>query len=97
MVKTEALLIDLRKSVDDIHEALPDMVAFRGRRVVPGVAFTSRGKHALLHEDDTHYIAVPYDKRSDWDVEDLKKFPKTKEGTHFWVTERPTTPVHGLE
>lgn len=97
IMKAEASIIDLKKAASDLRQALPEPVVFRGRRVVPGTAFTASGKWALLHEDPTHYVAVPHKKADGWDVEDLKKLPKARENTHFWVTERPSVPVAHLE
>lgn len=97
IVKAEGALIDLRKTAADLNSVLPEPVVFRGRRVIPGAAFTASGKWALLHEDDTHYYGVKHDKRDAWELEDLKKFPKHKENTHFWVSERPHVPVAHLE
>lgn len=96
--KAEASFITLRKSAADIDRVLPQPVLFRGRKVVPGAAFTASGKWALLHEDQDHYYGVPHEKRqAAWEAEDLKKFPKARENTHFWVSERPHVPVADLE
>lgn len=104
LVKMEGAVVDLRKSVADAlsqrgdpdYQVLPP-VEFAGRRVTPGSAFTSRGKMALLHEDPTHYVAVPHDRVRDFGVPDMVRLPKSREGTHFWLVSRPAVFVAELD
>jgi hypothetical protein len=103
--KMEALTIELRKAVNEIKDSGDEgaeqhdvgSVHFAGHHVQPGAAKTLDGDFALLHEDKTHYVAIPKDKLSGWDPEHLQKFPKVKEGSHFQVLSRPSILVSDLE
>jgi hypothetical protein len=100
--KMEALSIDLKKAQAEApavgdYDYQEHPVNFAGNQVIPGAAFTAKGKYALLHEDDTHFTAVPHDQVNDFDVEHLVKLPKSKQGSHFWITSRPTVPVASLK
>jgi hypothetical protein len=101
--KAEALSVDLKKAMADDDAARGDYsywnkpVEFGGNKVIPGAAWTTKGKYALLHEDDKHYVAVPHDRVYDFDPKHLVKLPKAKEGTHFYLTARPTVAVADLD
>jgi hypothetical protein len=103
VMKAEVLSIDLKKTLAEQETPKGDYsyqdkpVEFAGRHVIPGSAFTSKGKWALLHEDSTHYVAVPHENLYDFGPEHLAKFPKAKEGTHFWTIARPAVPVAELD
>ena len=97
----EAITIDLSKAVADEKESRQqpeqEPVHFAGHHVVPGHAHSANGEYALLHEDQTHYVAVPKEKGRNWEHSDLVKLPKAKQGTHFRVTSRPSVLVADLE
>lgn len=95
--KFEALAVDLRKAQADLELEAKPPVQFAGHTVHPGRAVTGHGNLALLHEDATHFTAVPEDKVSDWDVDDLVRLPKAKANTHYRVEARPMVPVASLE
>jgi hypothetical protein len=99
--KFEALAIDLRKAVADVQakaeEPADERVVFAGNKVVPGHAITAKGEYALLHEDADHFVAVPKENVGDWCHHHLVKLPKTKQGTHYRVTRRPSVFVTDLE
>jgi hypothetical protein len=103
--KMEAFTIELRKAAAEIKDSTETRseehddgaVHFAGHHVLPGRARTMDGEFALLHEDKTHYVAIPADKLGQWDPEHLTKFPKVKEGTHFHVMSRPSVLVADLE
>ncbi len=96
--KAQALTINLRKAVDDIRAMKPVLSAthyFAGNPVQAGKAQTADGKYDLLHEDAEHYIAIP--EGEDPAPHTLCKLPKSKEGTHFTVSRRPSVLVADLD
>lgn len=96
MRKFEALSIDLSKAMADKAKD-PNLVEFGGNNIVPGCAHTAKGKMALLHENATHYVAIPHDKLDDFQHTDLVRLPKALQDTHYRVTSRPSVPVSDLE
>ena len=105
-MKAEGAIISLRKAMSDDAKRVQvggdysyqdNPVLFGGRQVVPGAAFTHNGKYALLHEDASHYVAVPDKCAKKWEAEDMVRLPKERENTHYWVTARPSVLVANLE
>lgn len=92
---------ELRKAEDERargdYSYQDQPVDFAGHQVIPGSLFTSKGKYALLHEDENHFIGVPHEHAREWRPEHLVKFPKAKQNTHYWVVARPAVPVSELE
>jgi hypothetical protein len=102
MRKAEALSIDVKKALSEVHNVTPtepgeQTVMFAGQPVVAGHAITTKGELALLHEDKDHFVAVPKENAQDWCHHHLMKLPKAQQGTHFTVTRRPAVHVSDLE
>jgi hypothetical protein len=99
--KVQEITIDLRKSAADLQARRepksPEPVEFAGRKVQPGHAHTANGDYALLDEHADQYVAVPEHRASKWGHQDLVRFPKVKEGTHYEVTRRPSVLVQDLK
>ena len=91
LYKCESLIIDLRKSIDDLTKE--PTVKFSGHNITPGHAIAHNQEYALLHEDDNHYYAIPQDKLNNHSHKDLIKLPKHQEGSHYTVSKRPSIPV----
>lgn len=98
--KMENWTIELRKAAAEIRQARESKPAekktyFAGKQVMPGHATTATGDYHLLHENRTHYIAVPVG--TDDHLDAMVKFPKEQEGTHYTVVSRPSIHVSDLE
>lgn len=92
LMNIERMTIDMRHHLANMQKGT---VPFANHLIVPGEATANGKRFHLLHEDDTHYYAIPHGKLENYNMHDLSKLPKAKEGTHFTVDKTPRVMVNG--
>lgn len=89
LLKLENAAIELSAELGSAEQTVP----FAGHDIVPGKLTTSSQLYDILFADQSYYYIVPEGKAFDYELGDLSKLPKIKEGEYYRVLKHPHLPL----